>query len=123
MITCSICPQHLLHVSDHGIEIQHPWLQYLPAAKGQELARQRGGPVGGFPDLFEVLAQWIVLVDAHQQEFTVTRDGRQQVVEVVSHPSRQSADGLHLLRLEELLLQSLALGDVQYLGDCLHFPR
>ena len=36
-----------------------------------------------------------------------------QIVEVMSYASRELADGLHLLRLAQLVREALALGDVQ----------
>ena len=42
----------------------------------------------------------------------VAADDGEQVVEVVGHAAGQAADGLHLLRLAELLLQLAALGDI-----------
>ncbi len=48
----------------------------------------------------------------HHQEFTITSDNRQQVVEVMSHTTSQPANGLHFLSLKELRLQSLSFGDV-----------
>ncbi len=44
-------------------------------------------------------------------------DGLEQVVEVVGHAAGQLADGLHLLRLHELQLELLLLGDVDQIGD------
>ena len=40
------------------------------------------------------------------------KNGGEQVVEVVSHTARKLTDGLHLLGLAELLLETLALCDV-----------
>src|SRR5579872_3552924 len=39
-------------------------------------------------------------------------DDGQQVVEIVSHPTSELADGFHLLRLQELLFESLAALDL-----------
>src|SRR5262249_16047235 len=44
-------------------------------------------------------------------------DPRQQVVDLVGPAPRQGADALHLLRLQQLPLQLLALGDVALDGD------
>ena len=43
---------------------------------------------------------------------------REEVVEVVGDAARQASDGVQLLRVEELLLESLPLGDVLDEGDC-----
>ena len=36
---------HLVHISDHGIQIQHMRLQHLHAAERQKLPRQRRGAI------------------------------------------------------------------------------
>ena len=35
-------PQHLLHLADNRVKIQHPWFEDLLAAESQELAGQSG---------------------------------------------------------------------------------
>ena len=50
------------------------------------------------------------LVEVHQ-------DGGEQVVEVVRDAAGQLADRLHLVRLGELRLHLLLLGDVDQIGD------
>ena len=52
---------------------------------------------------------------ASEQELGAAQDDGQQVVEVVGDAARQLADGVHLLRLPELLLERAPLGDVE--GD------
>ena len=46
------------------------------------------------------------------QQTEVHESGREDVVEVMRHTAGQLSDGLHLLGLEELGFQALALGDV-----------
>ena len=43
----------------------------------------------------------------------MAEDDAEHVVEIVRHPAGQAADGFHLLGLDELLLQGLAVADVQ----------
>ena len=50
----------------------------------------------------------------------VNGDGREHVVEIVGHASRQSSDGLHLLGFEQLLLQGDALADVLIKTEATH---
>ena len=86
-------------------------LQHLLAAEGQQLAGQRrprarrpcgsrstsggAGSSGG---------------ERREHELAVAGDHGEQVVEVVGHAAGQPPDGLHLLRLAELLLGVSALG-------------
>ena len=51
------------------------------------------------------------------QELGVAQDGRQQVVEVVGDAARELTDRLHLLRLPELVLEALPVGDVPQVGQ------
>ena len=59
-------------------------------------------------------------IEIGQQQLAVAENHGQQVVEVVRHAAGQPADGLHLLRLLELLLQRAAFGDVQGNPDAAH---
>ncbi len=54
----------------------------------------------------------MTLQGALMQELAVSEDDRQQIVEVVSHPSREAADRFQLLYLAKLLFQMLALDRV-----------
>ena len=99
--------EHLIHVGHHGIEVQHPRLQHLLAAERQELLRERGGPLGGLLDLLGVSAHRIVVAEAKEQKIAVSRDGNQQVVEIVGNSAGQSPDRFHFLRLTELLFALL----------------
>jgi hypothetical protein len=53
----------------------------------------------------------------HQQQVAEADHRGQQVVEVVGDAAGELADRLHLLRLGELHLELLALGDVDEVGD------
>src|SRR6185436_6289109 len=55
------------------------------------------------------------------QEVAVAHDAAEEVVEVVGDAPREAADGLYLLRLEELPLEGLAGGDVR--GDAEDLPE
>ena len=72
-------------------------------------------------DLLQVLPG-LGLVDRLEKHLGVTGDRRQEVVEVVGDPSGQATHRLHLLGLEELLLELLALGHVQEEAEDLPAP-
>ena len=48
--------QHLVHVLDDAVEVEHLRGQHLPAAEGQQLPRQGGGALGRLADLVHGLA-------------------------------------------------------------------
>ncbi len=54
---------------------------------------------------------------AHEQEFGVSYDDREQVVEVMRHAARELAHGLHLLRLREFGLERLLFGHIDEIED------
>ena len=99
--------------ADDVVHADHRRLQHLPAAEREQLARERGGAVGGAADLLEVAAQQRVAVaGAGEREVGVAADRGEQVVEVVRDAAGELADGLHLLRLPELVLEPVPRGDV-----------
>ena len=100
------------HVAHDVIEIEGARLEQLASREEQELAGERGRAVSRPADLLERRAMRVRAVQLSQDDFRVARYHRQQVVEVVRDPAGQPPDGLHLLRLHELLLELLALGDV-----------
>ena len=63
------------------------------------------------------LAVGIVGVEAVERHLAEADDGGQQVVEVVGDAAGQLPDRFHLLRLPELLLEPLQLGDVAREAD------
>ena len=108
--------EHHVHVGNDGIQVEHARLQHLPAAEGEQLPRQRGGPRGGLLDLLGVAAQPRVGVAA-DQKLAVAGDRGQQVVEVVRDAAGEAADRLHLLRLAQLYLQLVLSRQVADDGD------
>ena len=104
--------QHLVRVGDDLVQAQGPRLDRLPAAEGQELAGEVAGALGRAADLLEILAVGTVGREVEQHQIRVAENRRQDVVEVVGHAAGQGAEGVHLLRLPQLLFELLALGDV-----------
>ena len=86
--------------------------QHLLAAEGQKLARERRCAFGGAGDFLRGPAQVRFGPETLQQKFGVSGNHHQQIVEVVRDAARQPADGLHLLRLAQLLFERAPFGDV-----------
>jgi hypothetical protein len=117
--------QHPLEAPDDIVEVQHARLEHLPATKGEELPGERCGTVPRFLHFHQVGSERILFVQGIEGERRVVQDDAEQVVEVVRHAARETADRVHLLRLEHLLLKlpsllfgALALRDV--LKSALH---
>ena len=125
--------QQLLNASDHHVEVQHARLDHLLAGEGQQLMGQPGGPVGGQPDLPDIVADGLPALagqlpgDFFAGEGGVVGDDAEQVVEVVGDPAGELAQAFQPLRLVQLPLQLVPLGlgpqplplggDLQPLGD------
>ena len=94
------------------VEIDDARGEHLLAAEGEQLAGQRRGALGGAGDLLRRAAQMRFGAEAFEKKFRVAGDDHQQIVEVVRDAAGEAADGFHLLRLAQLLLERAALGDV-----------
>ena len=96
--------QHRVDLADAGVEREHARLEHLTSAERQQLAGQAGGPLARVADLLDVSPDRIVGAELLQDQIAVAQDAGEQVVEVVGDPARQLPDGLHLLRVAQLLL-------------------
>ncbi len=103
--------------ADRFVHVQHARLQNLLAAEGQQLPGERSGAVGCLFHLLDAEPQRRRIRHAVEQELRVAFDDHQQIVEVVRHASGELADGLHLLRLAQLIGEALAFGNVQRNSD------
>ena len=113
-------PQHAIELADDGVEIDDARLDDLPAREQQQLAGQGGGALAGALDLLERRPVRMRRRDLAEDDVGVALHDGEQVVEVVRDAAGEPADRLHLLRLQELLLELLALGDVD--ADCPRRP-
>src|SRR6267143_4036611 len=104
--------ENFLHFGDDRVQVENGGLDDLLPAEGQQLASERAGAVSGLADFLGVAVQDHVGAETLFQERTVADNHADGVVEIVGYASGEAADRFHLLRLEELPLQKLALGDV-----------
>ena len=105
-------PQHAIHLADDRVQIDDARLDDLAPREEQQLAGEGGGALAGALDLLECRPVRMVGRDLAENDVGVALDDGQQVVEVVGDAAGEAADRLHLLRLQELLFELLALGDV-----------
>ena len=91
---------------DPFVQVHHLGVQGLAAAEGQKLAGEVRGPAPQTLHLLQIPNRPLLPLQLPPGQFRVAQDARQQVVEIVGHPSRQAPHGLHLLGLEELVLQA-----------------
>jgi len=110
-------------------QVQQLGLEHASAAEHQQLLGQGGGPFRGEMDALGRLLQFALLLQPRDQHAGVPLDDREHVVEIMRHARREMAERIHLLRLPQLGLQALLLGDILDVamdplggGDGLEFP-
>ena len=104
--------QEFLHPADDGIQIHRLGMQDLLSAEGKDALGQPGGSFRGLEHVFGVGALFVVALHLFEQQVPVPEDRGQDIVEVMGNAPGQQADGFHLLRLQELLLELLLLGHI-----------
>jgi hypothetical protein len=95
-----------------GIEIYRARLQHLAARESQQLACQPRGALGLFTDAREALGHLRIVAVLLESQLSPAQDRAHYVVEVMRDAARQLADGLKLLCLPQLPLDSAQLGDI-----------
>ena len=103
-------PEDAPEVAHARVEVDALGPEELAPAECQELRRERGGAVGGFPDLVHELVRLVGGRDRHLQQRREPLDRREQVVEVVRDAAGEEAHRLHLLRRPELRLDAARPG-------------
>ena len=92
-------------------------MQGLLAREGEQLAHQPRRPVGVLLDVHDVLERRVRWAVVGQKKFRKTDNSRQYVVEIMGNSACQLTDGLHLLALCELRLESLLVRGVNGVHD------
>src|SRR2546430_14814173 len=88
-------------------------LEHLLARKREQLARERGGAACGFANLFEIFEVTAVRAgELCRQQVRISDDRGKNIVKVVRDAASELAHRLHFLRLQQLLFESFALGDL-----------
>jgi hypothetical protein len=108
--------------NDDGIQVQHARLQHLAAAKGQHLAREGGGALGGSGDFLNVMRG--LPGNCRKQQFGITQYHAEQVVELMGYAPGEPSQRFQFFRLAQALLRAaqhhlhvLALAYVTDNGD------
>jgi hypothetical protein len=86
------------------VDVEHFCMRALGRAERQQLLGQARGAQRGTPDLVYVLDHRIRGRETVDDQLGIAGNRRQQVIEIVSNPTRQAADRFHLLRLQLSLL-------------------
>jgi len=110
-------PEQLEHGRDGVREVKALRRNGLLSREGQELTRQIGRPMCAARDFLQVGPRRMVGLQMVEGQIDIAKDGHEHVVEIVRHAAGQPPDGLHLLRLPQLVFQRQALGDVPENAD------
>ena len=101
--------EHFAHLGDDGVQLKNARLQHLHAAERQQLTGHGNCAVRSFLNLLQASLPKIIHPFLIDEQIAVASDHREQIVEVVRHAARESAYGLHLVRLAESLFELLLL--------------
>ena len=101
----------LLHLEHHPVQLDGPGLEHLLAAERQQLPGQIARAPIATDDLVQLVPDRVILGQLVAHDIDVQHDRHQEVVEVVRDAAREPPHRLVPLRVPELLLQSVALGE------------
>ena len=106
-------PEHRRQLPGNAGDVGGYRLQLGPPSEAEELPGHGGGPPHRVLDLGHLGSlHRLPRIQSPHDELSIEEDDREHVVEVVGDAAGELADGLHLLRVAELLLQLPPHGDV-----------
>ena len=105
-------PQQLRGAEHQGVDIDVAGLKRLLAGECEQVLGQLRAPIRRLIDHGGDLEQLGPVGESLNHQFRGAGDDGEYVVEVMSHPAGELADGIELLRLPELALVLLGRGDV-----------
>ena len=110
---------HAAGFREDDVAVKNLRRQHLLAAESKQLAGQRRGALRCAQNLIDVMSREGIAVRQAgcEAQIGVAEDHHEHVVEVVGHAAGQTADGIHLLRLLQLLLQLGFKGNVTLDGN------
>src|SRR5207253_6191030 len=104
--------QQPLHVTDNRVQVHDFEFKKLLAAEREQLTSEGGRALGCLLDGRDFRVHGIVTTCVLEENFGITADHHQKIVEIMSHTAGESSHGLHFLRLTELIFQHAAFGDI-----------
>ena len=108
--------KHVDQIRDQRADVQSFGRDDLTAGESQQLPGETRRPFPGRGHFLQIDSGRVVRRQFRRQvgaaHFDVAQNRREEVVEIVSHATGEAADPLHLLCLEQLILEGLRFGDV-----------
>ena len=112
----TVAPEQLVeqvtHRQDEVVQVERHGMIDAATTERHQVVGQRRGAVGRALHRVDAGSRTLEHGQVVLEQLDLSAHDRQHVVEVVGDAARQAPDRLHLLRVDELLLQTLALGDV-----------
>jgi hypothetical protein len=99
-------PEDVAQVRDGARQIDALEPRVMLVAEREELPCQTGSAIRGLADLLEILVVRVAARVLVEQQIRVSQRYRQKIVEVVRNAGDELSDGVHLLRVPELLFGS-----------------
>ena len=96
-------------IPDDLVEIHHFGYGNTSPGKGQQVLNDPGSPLAGFLNPQDGFSQGTAMGKVHQEQFRITDNAGQYIIEIMGHPTGKRPDGLHLLGPEKLSLQDFFL--------------
>ena len=97
--------QHRFGLADNIVEVEKLGCKHLLPAERQDLLGKTGRLGAGLLDDLNILEQLPLTLPIRLYEMAGIEDGHEHVVEIVCNASGELSDDLHLMRLEQPLLQ------------------
>src|SRR5262249_53327670 len=100
--------QQFAEIGDGRIDVECFGLHGALTAESKQLPGERRSPLAGFLDLAEFLEDRAVGAESGFEQLAVRYYRGKQVVEIMGDAPCKPSNGIHLLRLPELLLELFA---------------
>src|SRR5881275_102769 len=103
-------PEHVLDIPQQSAEVEHLLLNGLMTAESEQLPGEARGAPRRAQDLLHVSGDALGrrAAETLERQLSVSGNHGQEVIEIMRHAARQTAERLHLAGLCELLFQHAA---------------
>ena len=106
-------PEHALKFLDKRVQVERSEAGLGLAGRGQKLPNERGTTGDGVANDLDRLGHLLRMFFPILQPDGVAEDNGEDVVEIMGDAAGEGAEAFHFLRLDQLLLEALAIGVVK----------
>src|SRR5205823_6722161 len=98
-----------LHLSNNRVQVYHFEFKKLFAAEGEQLPSERSGALGCLLNRRYLRVERTIAPGVLEENFGVSADHHQKIVEIVGHTASKPSYGFHSLGLAELIFPASAV--------------